>query len=154
MIIDLCSGIGTWGDDSVRIDIDASVRPTIQADVRYLPLRPGLKVKMVHASPPCTFISKARSLAWGWNPLGVAETLELAAKCWRAFDYLDAEDCSFEWPENFEKLMGTRIKFRYDKADIKQATTNFYINKKTRRKAQKRAEIPIEVRQTILERFK
>ena len=47
MNIDLCSGLGSWGDDTVRIDIDPKTRPDIIADVRHLPLRAGLKPKLV-----------------------------------------------------------------------------------------------------------
>ena len=150
MIIDLCSGIGRFEsntDEVIRIDIDPSVKPDIVADIRYLPLRPGLKPKLVHASPPCTFVSKARRWAYGWNPKGVAESMRLLAACYDAFGYLEGETCSIENPAGLEDILGHKIQFQYDKYDIKNATTNFYLNKK----AQKRAEIPKDVRQQILE---
>ena len=46
MILDLCSGLGgasqafvDANDEVVRIDIDRGFKPTIQADVQYLPIR-------------------------------------------------------------------------------------------------------------------
>ncbi len=148
MIIDLCSGNGRWPDDDVvRIDMDRKTRPTILADIRYLPLRPGLKPKLVHASPPCLYVSKARRWRWGWNPKGVAESFRLLAACYDAFDYLEGETCTLEQPAGLGDLLGHKITFRYNKADIKNATTNFYSNNKSL----KRAMIPQEVRQRILE---
>lgn len=149
MIIDLCSGIGRFqsSEEVIRIDIDPSVKPDIVADIRYLPLRPGLKPRLAHASPPCTYVSKARRWAYGWNPQGTAEGLKLVAACYEAFAYLEAETCSLENPAGLEDILGDKIQFKYDKYDIKNATTNFYLNKK----AQKRAEIPQDVRQQILE---
>jgi hypothetical protein len=148
MIIDLCSGNGRWPDDDViRIDMDRRTRPTILADIRYLPLRPGLKPKLVHASPPCLYVSKARRWRWGWNPKGVAESFRLLAACYDAFDYLEGQTCTLEQPAGLSDLLGHKITFRYNKADIKNATTNFYSNNKSL----KRAMIPQEVRQRILE---
>lgn len=146
LIIDLCCGQGKWTEDTISIDIDPRVRPTIVADVRNLPLRKGIKPRFVHASPPCLYVSKARRWRWGWNPKGVAESFRLLAACYDAFDYLEAETCSIEQPAGLQDLLGHKITFRYDKADIKNATTNFYSNNK----ALKRAMIPQEIRQRIL----
>ena len=148
MIIDLCSGIGRFETDEevIRIDIDPSTKPDIVADIRHLPLKPGLTPRHCHASPPCEYVSKARRWGWGWNPKGIAESLELVAACYKAFDYLKAETCSLENPAGLEEILGHKVKFKYDKYDIKNATTNFYLNKKS----QKRAIIPQDVRQQIL----
>lgn len=149
MIIDLCSGIGRWpgNEEVIRIDIDKTTKPDIVADIRYLPLRKGLKPKMCHASPPCTYVSKARRWAYGWNPKGIAESFELLAACYKCFEYLEPEVCSLENPRGLEDMLGHKIQFKYDKYDIKQATTNFYLNKK----AKKRAVIPQDVKQQILD---
>jgi len=111
-----------------------------------LPLKPGLAPRHCHASPPCGYVSKARRWGYGWNPKGIAESLKLVAACYEAFDYLKAETCSLENPAGLEEILGHKVKFKYDKYDIKNATTNFYSNKK----AQRRAIIPQDVRQEIL----
>ena len=150
MMIDLCCGIGRFkGDDIISIDIDPKTKPTICADIRHLPLKPGLAPEHCHASPPCTYFSKARRWAWGWHPKGISESLKLVAACYEAFDYLKAKNCSLELPKGLEDILGSKIQFKYDKYDIKNTTTNFYLNKKSL----KRAIIPQDVRQQILEAF-
>ena len=99
MIIDLCCGQGRFESDNeevISIDINPETKPTICADIKHLPLRPNLKPRFVHASPTCTYFSKARRWGYGWNPQGIAESLELVAACFRAFAYLGAENCSLE----------------------------------------------------------
>ena len=148
MIIDLCCGIGRFetSETVISIDYDPKTRPDIIADIKYLPLRPGLKPRICHASPTCTYVSKARRWRYGYNPKGIAETFELMAACYKAFDYLEAETCIMENPRGLEDMLGKKIKFKYDKSDIKQATTNFYLN----RKSHLRSIIPYEVRQHLL----
>jgi len=149
LIIDLCCGIGRFESDDaevIRIDIDPKTKPDIVADIRYLPLKPGLKPKHCHASPPCTYFSKARRWGIGWNPKGVAESLKLVAACYEAFAYLEAENCSLELPQGVQDILGKKIQFKYDKGDIRNCTTNFYLNKKSLR----RAIIPQDVRQQVL----
>lgn len=152
LIIDLCCGIGRFENEdyeTIRIDIDPSTKPDIVADINYLPLKPGLRPKHCHASPPCTYFSKARRWGYGWNAKGTAESLRLLASCYDAFEYLNAENCSIENPAGLEDILGHKIQFKYDKYDIKNAKTNFYLNKK----AQKRAVIPQDVRNQVLEAF-
>ena len=150
MIIDLCSGIGRFeskDEEVISIDINPETKPTICADIRYLPLRPGLNPRLVHASPTCTYVSKARRWGSGWNPKGIAESLELIAACYHAFDYLGAQRCSLENPAGLCDILGKRVKFKYDKYDIKNATTHVYLS----HKSQKRAVVPKDVRQNILD---
>lgn len=150
MIIDLCAGIGRFeaeGEEVISIDINPETKPTICADIKYLPLKPGLNPRLVHASPTCTYVSKARRWGTGWNPKGIAESLELIAACYHAFAYLGAERCSLENPAGLCDMLGKKVKFKYDKYDIKNATTNVFLSKKS----QKRAIVPKDVRQTILE---
>jgi site-specific DNA-cytosine methylase len=149
MIIDLCCGIGRWPTDEevIKIDIQRKVKPDIIADLRQLPLRPGLKPRLVHASPPCKYVSKARRWGMGWNPKGVAESFRLLASCFDAFAYLEPETCTIEQPAGLENLLGYKVTFKYDKSDIRNCTTNFYSNNKSLR----RAVIPQDVRQAILD---
>lgn len=147
MNFDLCSGNGSWGDDFVRIDIDPKVKPDIIADIRFLPIRRGAGRRgTTTATPPCTYISKARQWRYGWNPEAIAESFELAAACFDAFAWLEAETCIFEWGTNLETMMGSKVRFTYDKGDIRNATTTFYSNNKGLR----RAKIPVQVREAIL----
>jgi hypothetical protein len=132
MIIDICSGKGRFpGENVISIDIDRKTKPTIIADVRALPLRKALRPRLCHASPPCLYVSKARRWRWGWNPKGIAESLKLIAACYEAFAYLEAETCTLEQPAGLEDLLGIKVSFRYDKGDIRNATTNFYSNNKS-----------------------
>ncbi len=150
MIVDLCCGIGRFktSEEVISIDYDKNTKPDIIADIRSLPLRPGIKPRICHASPTCTYMSKARRWKYGYNPKGIAETFELLASCYRAFDYLEAETCIMENPRGLEDMLGHKIKFKYDKSDIKQATTNFYLNKKSL----KRSIIPQDVRSILYEK--
>jgi len=176
MIIDLCCGIGRWqtGEEVIKIDIQRKVKPDIIADIRYLPLKPALKPRLkvkpdiiadirylplkpalkprlVHASPPCKYVSKARR--WGvhnggWNPKGIAESLRLIASCYDAFAYLEPENCTVEQPRGIEDILGHKVQFKYDKGkDKRNCTTNFYSNNLSL----KRAVIPQNIRQSILE---
>ena len=154
MIIDLCSGLGRWPtkEEVIRIDIQRKTKPTIIADIKHLPLRPGLKPRLCHSSPPCKYISKARR--WGvhnggWNPKGIAESLRLIAASYDAFAYLEAENCTVEQPRGIEDILGVKVQFKYDKGkdkDHRNCTTNFYTNNHSL----KRAIIPQDVRQQIL----
>lgn len=84
MIIDLCSGIGRFEsstEEVISIDINPETKPTICADIHHLPLRPGLKPRLVWASPTCSYVSKARRWATGYNPKGIAESFRLIAAC-------------------------------------------------------------------------
>lgn len=60
LCLDICSGLGGFsapfaeaGFEVVTVDIERSFRPTIQADASKLPLRDGLEIDMIVASPPC-----------------------------------------------------------------------------------------------------
>lgn len=152
MIIDLCSGQGRWPtqEEVIRIDIDGKTRPTIRADIRHLPLKRGIRPRLLHASSPCTYVSKARRWRWGWNPRGIAESLSLVAACYDAAAYLEAETFTLENPAGLRDILGTRVSFKYDKGDIKNATTDFYSNNKGLR----RAVIPQDVRVRILDAIK
>jgi len=148
MIIDLCSGAGKWTEDTVSIDINPKVRPTIVADVRHLPLRKGIKPKRVHASPPCTYLSFARE-RWGYPPRLVAENLEIVAACFRAFAWLEPESWTLENPKGIlTRVVPPSAWTEYEtNGEFYHKRTAFYSNNR----ALKRALIPQEVRQRILE---
>lgn len=149
MIIELFSGIGRFdtNEEVVYVSNDIHTKPTILADVRYLPLKQNIRPRILHGSPPCRYISKARCWNYGYNFLGIAETMELYAAFYRAVDWLKPENISFESPANIEKFLGEKISFRHPKYDIKNATTNLYYS--TTRQM-KRAELHISVRNYIL----
>ena len=99
MIIDLCCGIGRFpGVHTVSIDFDPKTRPTIIADISNLPLRPKLRPKLCHASPPCKYFSYARARRRGYNEGGIADSLRLVASCFDAFYYLEAKNWTLENP--------------------------------------------------------
>ena len=99
MIIDLCCGIGRFeGDEVVSIDFDPKTKPTICADIRHLPLKPGIKPSHTHASPPCKYFSYAQFPHHPLNMVGIAESLEIVSACFKAFEYLKTEHWTLENP--------------------------------------------------------
>lgn len=149
MIIELFSGLGRFetDEDVIYIGIQRETRPTICADVRFLPLRDHIKPRLVLSGVPCTYISNARMWRYGANILGLADTLDLYEHAFRAADYLEfTEMAVIEAPKGIERLFGEKMVFHYRKADIRNSTTNFYLN----RKSLKRAIIPQEARNMIL----
>lgn len=98
LCIDLCSGLGGFSrafieDPSwevVTVDIDRKFKPTIQADVKQLPLKPSLSPDVILASPPCQANSMAshnedlEKFILGLEiALACAESIKyLAPKCW------------------------------------------------------------------------
>ena len=151
MIIDLCCGLGRFespNEEIISIDMDRRVKPTIAGDVRYLPLRPNLRPRLVHASPPCRYLSNARwCTGAGTDERGIAATLRIVAACFDAFDYLDAKNWTLENPVGMlRKIMPTNIEIRYKTKYVKEKRTNFWTNVK----GLKRAIIPQDIRQKIL----
>ena len=148
MIIDLCCGIGRFpGDDVVSIDVDPRVKPTIVADIRFLPLRPRLRPRLVHASPPCKYFSVARARRYGHHAKGIAESLRLVAACFDAFDYLEPKMWTLENPLGLlRRLIPKTATTEYAAADYKHKKTDFFSNNR----ALRRALIPQDVRQRIL----
>jgi len=148
MIIDLCCGLGRFESDEeiISIDIDPKTKPTICADIRYLPLKPGLKPSHVHASPPCTYFSTARQRKYGLDMKGIAESLEIVSACFHAFDYLEAEHWTLENPLGYLSRLLNETKVSYQVYDYKHKKTCFYSDSKSH----KRAIIPQDVRQMLL----
>ena len=153
MIIDLCCGKGRFEsslDDVISIDISKETKPTILADVRFLPLRENLQPRLCHASPPCVYFSRIRACRGeGIVPLGVAEGLEIVAACFRAFDWLKPKMWTLENPDGLlNRIMPTKIETEYSQYDMPKKKTVFWSNNS---KALKRALIPMDIRKKILE---
>ena len=149
MIVDLCCRIGRFkGDNVVSIDSNIKTKPTICADIRYLPLREGLRPDHVHASPPCTYFSIARR-SEPWNFRGIGESLELVAACFKAFHYLQAKHWTLENPVGYlgKILNQKRINYNNKHMEYKFKPTHFWSDKR----GQERAIIPQDVRQRLLE---
>lgn len=148
MLIDLCCGLGRFpGDDVISIDIDRRVKPTIIADVRYLPLKPKLRPKLCHASPPCKYLSLARARRYGYDEKGLAESLRIVAACFDAFDYLEPKMWTLENPKGvLTRILPTDMKTHYQVHDYPHKPTTFYSNNRSL----KRSIIPLDLRQKIL----
>lgn len=147
MIIDLCCGIGRFeGDDIISIDFDIKTKPTICADIRYLPLKPGIKPDHVHASPPCKYFSTARQRHFGLDMKGIAESIELVAACFHAFDYLEAKHWTLENPLGFLSRLFNEKRISYEVFSYKHKKTCFYSNKRSLL----RSIIPKDIRQRLL----
>jgi len=147
MIIDLCCGIGRFeGDDVISIDSDIKTKPTICADIRYLPLKPGLKPDHVHASPPCKYFSTARQRNFGLDMKGIAESLEIVAACFHAFNYLEAKHWTIENPLGYLSRLFNEKRVSYAVHDYKHKKTCFYSDKRSLF----RSVIPNDVRQKLL----
>lgn len=161
MIVELFSGLGRFEteEEVVYIGIQRETKPTICPDVRYLPLRPGLRPRLLHASPPCTYFSFARRGKWvkgnrpngeyrvfNENPVGIAESLRLVAVAFEAWDYLEAPVFILENPMNQLGRIFNQTSIRYRAHDFEHSV-NFWSNSR----ALKRSVIPKDVRQRILE---
>lgn len=148
MIIDLCSGYGGATQsflrkDVITIDIDPKVKPDIIADVRFLPLRPRLKPKLLFSSPPCRFLSKARY----FPRQGIQEALEIVGACLEAIPYLEPETWILENPKGrLRYFLGPPThSINYKAYDLKNKRTDLWSNKKSL----KRAFIPKHISKQI-----
>lgn len=149
MIIDLCCGYGRFeGEDVISIDINPKVKPTIVADIEHLPLRPNLRPKLCHASPPCTYFSYAQLFHTYLDEKGMAASLRLVAACFEAFAYLNPVKWTMENPKGYlEKWMPPTATVEYAVADLTRKRTLLWSNDRSLR----RAIIPKDVRQRLLE---
>lgn len=93
LCVDLCCGLGGFsqafeGDSDwevVKIDINPKVRPTIVADVRYLPLRQNLEPDVLLASPPCERFSVGNR---AWPKIGIKRAMETVGAVFEAVAWL------------------------------------------------------------------
>ena len=131
MNIYLCSGLSSDYEDTISIDVLREVKPTIQADVRYLPLRPKLKPKNLLMTPPCTHFTIARPFP---RP-GIRQAIEVVAACFDAICYLEPQYWILENPcGHLAKIIGhPKYGLRYRAADLKGKRTAIWTNKSLRR---------------------
>ena len=86
LCVDICSGKGGFSQrfknqldwEVVTIDIERKFKPTIVADVCNLPLREGLEIDVLLASPPCERFSIACPK---WPKEGIQKALEIVGAC-------------------------------------------------------------------------
>ena len=137
MIIELFSGLGRFETDEevIYVGIQRETKPTICADVRFLPLRPKLRPRLCHASPPCTYFSRARMPLEEWNEEGVAKSLELVASVFHAFAYLEAQTWTLENPVGRLGQFFNQVKIEYAAEDFDRKATHFWSNKRGLRRA-------------------
>jgi hypothetical protein len=91
-VLDLCSGTGSAtrafeerGHNVVRLDLCTDLgRPDILADIRFLPIRTGLRWDLVWCSPPCTEFSRM-SMPWQADFKG-KPSLHLVETCKRIIE--------------------------------------------------------------------
>ena len=149
MIIDLCCGIGRFKhpvEEVVSLDFNPVTKPTILCDIKHLPFREGLRPDLVHASPPCKYFSISRQRVYGHDHIGIAESLELVAACFKAFHYLKTRHWTLENPLGFLSRLFNEAKISYEVHDYTDKKTRFYTDMRSLR----RAVIPDDVRQIIL----
>jgi len=91
-ILDLFSGLGGFsqafldrGHEVIRVDIDRTFKPTIQADVRKLPLK-KVHFDVILASPPCDEFSKA---SMPWHEADIKKGMELVYVTKKIIDELN-----------------------------------------------------------------
>ncbi len=151
MIIDLCCGLGKWptDDEVISVDTNPKVKPTIVGDVRYLPLRKGIKPRLVHASPPCRFFSYARLRSIeSYDERGIAESLRIVAACFDAFKWLEADTWTLENPQGvLRKIIRPNASTEWAAFEFTNKKTDFWSNNR----GLKRALIPKDVKQRLLE---
>lgn len=137
-VIDLCSGLEGFSQafkqdsnyEVITIELDKKFKPTICADVRYLPLRKNLQPKVLLASPPCNHFSFA---CLQFPREGVMTALQIVGACFEAVAYLKPKKWLIENPRGrLRHIIGKpkqTVRYSdYDK-DIKwMKTTDFWGN--------------------------
>lgn len=133
-------------DVNITIDLDPKTKPSIVADVRYLPLRHGLPVKNLLMTPPCTYLSKARN---PWPREGIKWNLEIVGACLEAAAHLKPEAWFLENPNgNLKKIIGPADgECTYSPRDIRHKHSQFWTND---RRALERAIIPKAITEKLL----
>lgn len=89
LCIDLCCGLkgssSTFIDSAdwevITVDIERKFKPSIIADVRYLPLKENLNPTLLLASPPCQRFSMANPK---WPMPGIKLAMETVGACFEA----------------------------------------------------------------------
>lgn len=103
LCIDLCSGKGGFSQafkktsdwEVITLDIERKFKPSIIADVRYLPFKKGLEPDVLLASPPCERFSVA---CHSWPRIGIKLAMELVGAVFEAVAYLKPKHWLVENP--------------------------------------------------------
>ncbi len=160
----------------IRIDIEKKFKPSIVADIRYLPLKENLNPEVLLISPPCERFSIAMPQ---WPKMGIKKAMELVGAAFEAVAYLKPKFWLIENPMGrlrwFLGKPGKTIRYSdFDFKYVAQKKTDLWGNlplpmaKVMRklyighyekgwfatyisRKSSERAKIPIGVSKAILE---
>ncbi len=138
LCIDLCSGKEGFSSafkldpnwEVVTVDIVKKFRPTICADVRYLPIKPGLQPDALLMSPPCNRWSIANPK---WPLPGIQLACEIVGACLEAVATLKPKKWIMENPRGrLRWIIGDpRHVIRYSDYDFSyplQKATDFWGN--------------------------
>ena len=104
LCIDLCSGLGGFSSaftldpeyEVIKIELEKKFKPTIQADVRYLPLKADLRPDVLLASPPCQRFTLMSNF---FPKPGIRAALEIVGACLEAVPYLKPKMWAMENPQ-------------------------------------------------------
>jgi hypothetical protein len=104
LCIDLCAGLGGFSaafklDNSwevVTVDLEKKFKPTIQADINYLPLKESLSPDCLLMSPSCERFSL---MGAGWPKHGIGRALSLVGSCLEAVAFLKPKKWLLENPK-------------------------------------------------------
>lgn len=104
LCIDLCAGLGGFSQafkqdpdwEVVTVEINKKQKPTICADVRYLPLRENLQPDCLLMSPPCERFSLMNNF---FPKPGIKHALEVVGSCLECVPYLKPKKWLLENPK-------------------------------------------------------
>lgn len=137
LVIDLCAGLGGFSSAFttedywvVTVEIEKRFKPTILADVRYLPFRENLQPDVLLASPPCNSFSVACPQ---FPRKGIMKSLEIVGACLEAVVFLKPKKWLVENPRGrLRQFLGKpkqTIRYSdYDKEIKLMKTTDFWGN--------------------------
>jgi site-specific DNA-cytosine methylase len=138
LVIDVCAGLGGFSqafkDDPeyevVTIEVNKKQRPTICADVRYLPLKKDLAPVLLLQSPPCNHFSLA---CLQFPRVGVKQALEVVGACFEAVAWLKPKRWLIENPRGrLRHIIGKppqTVRYSdYDSEITMMKTTDFWGN--------------------------
>lgn len=80
----------------VTIDINKKLKPTIQADINYLPLKERCKPDVLLMWPPCDFFNLMSNQ---WPKKGIGDSLKIIGSCLDAVVYLQPKKWLLENPK-------------------------------------------------------
>jgi hypothetical protein len=104
LCIDLCAGLGGFSQafkeasdwEVITVEINKKQKPTICADIRYLPLRENLYPDALLMSPPC----ERNSIACPqWPKKGIQKAMEIVGACLEAVVWLKPKCWLLENPK-------------------------------------------------------